>query len=46
MGNGGSSVVSRLTSVATELSAIVKIHNYKGFHDKHLFIPTAMEVHS
>jgi hypothetical protein len=29
-----------------ELSAIVKVHKYKGFHEGHHFIFMAMEVHN
>jgi hypothetical protein len=39
------SVISQPTSVAMELSAIVKIHKYKGLHEGHHFILMAMEVH-
>jgi hypothetical protein len=28
-----------------ELNTIAKIRKYKGFHEKHHFIPIAMEVH-
>ncbi len=40
-----SSVINRPTSVITNLSAIVKIHKYRGLHKGHHFIPMAMEVH-
>jgi hypothetical protein len=36
-----SSVISRPTHAIVELSAIVKIHKYRGHH----FIPMPMEVH-
>jgi len=39
------SVISRLASVVTKLSAIVKICKYRGFHERHHFIPMAMEMH-
>jgi hypothetical protein len=40
-----STVISRLVGVVVELSAIAHIHKYKGFHEKHHFIPMTMEVH-
>jgi len=40
-----SSVISQLASVVVELNAIIKIHKYKGFHERHHFILMAMEVH-
>jgi hypothetical protein len=39
------SVISQLTSVVVQLSAIVKIHKYKEIHEGHHFISMAMEVH-
>jgi hypothetical protein len=39
-------VISQLTVAITKLSTIVKIHNYKGFHEGYHFIPMAMEVHN
>jgi len=41
-----SSVISRLIGATTKLSAIVKIHKYKRFHEGHHFILMAMEVHN
>jgi hypothetical protein len=38
-------VISWPTNVVVKLSAIAKIHKYKGFHEGHHFIPMAMEVH-
>jgi hypothetical protein len=38
-------VINRPTSVIVNLRAIVKIHKYKGFHERHRFIPMVMEVH-
>jgi hypothetical protein len=38
-------VINRLINVIVELSDITKIRKYKGLHDKHHFILTAMEVH-
>ncbi len=38
-------VIIRPTSAVTELSDITKIYKYKGFHERHHFIPMAMEVH-
>jgi hypothetical protein len=40
-----SNVISRLANVVVELSAIAKIRNYKKLHERHHFIPMAMEVH-
>jgi hypothetical protein len=37
-----SNVISQSTHAIAKLSAIVKIHKYKGHH----FIPMAMEVHN
>ncbi len=34
-------VINRPTSVVVELSAIAKIHNYKGLHKGHYFISMA-----
>jgi hypothetical protein len=39
-------VISQLTSAVTELSTIVKIHDYKGLHEGHHFIPMAMKMHN
>jgi hypothetical protein len=39
------SVISRPVGIVAELSAIAKIHKYKGLQDGHHFIPMAMEVH-
>jgi hypothetical protein len=39
-------VISRLTSDVVELNTIVKINQYREFHEGHHFIPLAMEVHS
>jgi hypothetical protein len=39
------SVINQPIGAIVELSAIAKIHKYKGLHDKHHFIPMAMEVH-
>ncbi len=38
-------VISRLASAIIKLSAITKIHKYKGLHEGHHFILMAMEVH-
>jgi hypothetical protein len=40
-----SNVMSRLTSIIVEHSAIVKIHKYNGLHKGHHFILMATEVH-
>ncbi len=40
------SVISRPTSAMVELNATVNICKYRGFHERHHFIPMAMEVHS
>jgi hypothetical protein len=37
--------MSQPIGVVVKLSTIVKIRKYKGIHDKHHFIPMAMEVH-
>jgi hypothetical protein len=39
------SVISRLIGVTMKFNTIVKIHKYKGLHDRHHFILMAMEVH-
>ncbi len=39
-------VISQPPSATMELSAIVKIHKYKGFHEQHHFILMAMEIHN
>jgi hypothetical protein len=41
-----SNVIIQPTSVATKLSAIVKIYKYRKLHEGHHFIPMAMEMHS
>jgi hypothetical protein len=38
------SVISWPTSATAKFNAIVKIHNYKGLHEGHHFIPLAMEA--
>jgi hypothetical protein len=38
-------VISQPIGTIAKLSTIAKIHNYKGFHERHHFIPMAMEVH-
>jgi hypothetical protein len=38
-------VINPSKGVTTKFSAIVKIHKYKRLHDRHYFIPMAMEVH-
>jgi hypothetical protein len=40
-----SNVINRSICAIVELGAIIKIHKYKGFHEGHHFILTAMEVH-
>jgi hypothetical protein len=40
-----SNVINRPTSAVVKLSAIVKIHKYKKFHEGHHFTPMAMKVH-
>jgi hypothetical protein len=40
-----SNVITQLVNVATKFNTIVKIHKYKGLHERHHFIPIAMEVH-
>jgi hypothetical protein len=40
-----SNVISRPTSAIVEHSVIVKIHEYRGVHERHHFILMAMEVH-
>jgi hypothetical protein len=39
------SVISRPEGAATKFNAIVKVCKYRGLHEKHHFIPMAMEVH-
>ncbi len=41
-----SSVIGQPTCVIMELSAIAKIHKYRGLHEGHHIIPMAMEVHN
>jgi len=38
-------VISQPIGAIAKLNAIAKIHKYRGLHDKHHFIPMAMEVH-
>jgi hypothetical protein len=38
-------VISQPIGAIVKLSTIVKIRKYKGIHDRHHFIPMAMEVH-
>ncbi len=40
-----SSVTSQLVGAIAELSAIAKIYKYERLHERHHFIPIAMEVH-
>jgi hypothetical protein len=40
-----SSFNSQLVGAIVELSTIVKIRKYKRFHERHHFIPMAMDVH-
>jgi hypothetical protein len=40
------SVISRLTCAIAKLNTIVKIHNYRRFHEGHHFISIAMEVYN
>ncbi len=37
--------ISQLTNVVAKLNAIIKIRKCKGFHERHHFIPMAMDVH-
>jgi len=39
------SVISRPASAAAKFNTIAKICKYRGVHEGHHFIPTAMEVH-
>jgi hypothetical protein len=39
------SVINQPIGAVVELSAIAKFHKYRGFHERHHFIPMAMEVH-
>jgi hypothetical protein len=39
------SVITPPIDATMEFSVIAKIYNYKGFHERHHFIPMAMEVH-
>jgi hypothetical protein len=41
-----SNVINRPIGAAMELNVITKIHKYRGFHERHHFIPMAMEVHN
>jgi hypothetical protein len=41
-----SSVISQPIGAIAKLSAIAKIYKYKGLHERHHFIPIAMEVHN
>ncbi len=38
-------VISQPVGAIVKLSTIAKIHKYKGLHERHYFIPMAMEVH-
>jgi len=38
-------VISQPIGAIAKLNVIAKIHKYRGLHDKHHFIPMAMEVH-
>jgi len=38
-------VISQPSNAVVKLNAIVKICKYKGFHERHHFIPMVMEVH-
>jgi hypothetical protein len=38
-------IISQPASTVVELNTIAKIHKYKGFHERHHFIPMAMDVH-
>jgi hypothetical protein len=40
-----SNVINQPINAAAKLSAIVKIHKYKGLHEGHYFIPMATKVH-
>jgi len=40
------SVISRPTSAIAKLSTIINIRKYRRFHERHHFIPMAMEVYS
>jgi hypothetical protein len=41
-----SSVISQPVGLVTKLNVIVKICKYKGLHERHHFIPMAMEVYN
>ncbi len=38
-------VISQLVDAIAKLNAIAKIYKYRRFHERHHFIPMAMEVH-
>jgi hypothetical protein len=40
-----SSVINQLIGAIAKLNAIAKIYKYRGLHERHHFIPMAMEVH-
>jgi len=41
-----SSVINRPIGALAKLSIIVKIRKYKRLHERHHFIPMAMDVHN
>ncbi len=45
MKDGGYECHYSTSSAVVKLSAIAKIHNYRGLHERHHFILMAMEVH-
>jgi hypothetical protein len=40
------SVINQLANATAKFTVVVKIHKYRGFHERHHFIPMAMEVHN
>jgi hypothetical protein len=40
------SVINRPASAIAKFNATIKIHKYRGLHEKYHFIPMAMDVHS
>jgi hypothetical protein len=41
-----SSVITHPLGATTKLNTIVKICKYRGLHERHHFIPMAMEIHN
>ncbi len=39
-------VINQIANALAELSAIAKIHKYRGLHEGHHFIPMPMKMHN